>query len=222
MELIAAALRRLPPDATAVEAACALSAPILSRYVAMGRLDDARRNGQNRLTASTVIFSRRRREVWMIGDCQCRFGGTTYTNGKRVDAILTTVRCDAIRHLLAHGHTVDDLRRCDLGRAFILDALRDQCSFQNAPSDNPYAYAVVDGFPIDPRRIRVLPLGCARRLVLASDGYPELLDTLAATEERLARLLHDDPLCYRLNPATKGWMEGNDSFDDRTYLSLEV
>lgn len=217
MEITLEAIRRLPPQATKDEALSLLTAA-LRREMPPGALERAER----RLTCSAVVYSAARREVWMVGDCQCRFGGRTYTHTKAVDAVLTRIRCDVIAYLLAHGHTEDELRRRDLGRAAILDALREQTNFQNDTNAfNPYRYPVLDGTPVDPAAVPVLPLGAARRLVLASDGYPDLLDTLAATEDRLAALLRDDPLCYRLNPATKGLAEGNLSFDDRTYLSIE-
>jgi len=58
--------------------------------------------------------------------------------------------------------------------------------------------------------------------VLASDGYPDLKETLAASEERLQEILDDDPLLFRKYKATKGMHEGNVSFDDRAYVKLKV
>ena len=59
-------------------------------------------------------------------------------------------------------------------------------------------------------------------MVLASDGYPCLCDTLAESERLLSDLLHSDPLCIGTHCATKGWMEGSFSFDDRSYISFTV
>lgn len=47
-------------------------------------------------------------------------------------------------------------------------------------------------------------------------------DTWRETEDELQRLLREDPLCIHENAATKCLMEGQVSFDDRTYLALEV
>ena len=58
--------------------------------------------------------------------------------------------------------------------------------------------------------------------MLASDGYPDLKETLAASEERLQEILDDDPLLFRKYKATKGMHEGNVSFDDRAYVKLKV
>ena len=55
----------------------------------------------------------------------------------------------------------------------------------------------------------------------AADGYPQLFPTLAATEAHLQECLHEDPLMLTIHPATKGWMLGSDSFDDRSFLKIK-
>lgn len=55
-------------------------------------------------------------------------------------------------------------------------------------------------------------------IVLASDGYPFLKPTLAASEAALAEQIANDPHNIRSFIATKGIVEGNKSFDDRTYI----
>jgi len=44
---------------------------------------------------------------------------------------------------------------------------------------------------------------------------------LAATEAHLQECLHEDPLMLTIHPATKGWMLGSDSFDDRSFLKIK-
>ena len=223
METVCECIHHLVADISAKEAAALLTEHIHRLYVDNNLLDDAVQHAENRFTCSTVIFSKKRREVWFIGDCQCRFGGKTYTNEKRVDSILADIRCDAIDYLLKHGHRAEDLRQKDLGRAFILGALKDQCHFQNTKDDNPYRYAVIDGFPIDKRLIKVITVpGNVHEIVLASDGYPVLCDTLEESERELQRLLKNDPLCHRKNRCTKGLMANANSYDDRTFLRIEI
>ena len=94
MEITLEAIRRLPPQATKDEALSLLTAA-LRREMPPGALERAER----RLTCSAVVYSAARREVWMVGDCQCRFGGRTYTHPKAVDAVLTRIRCDVIAYL---------------------------------------------------------------------------------------------------------------------------
>lgn len=219
MQLVCEALQTLSPKADKVE-----MLQHLTRVLAAHNIPEAQGDAAYRLTCSAVIYCKARRTVWMVGDCQCRFGGTTYTNNKLVDTILTEVRCGVLHHLLAHGGSADELRRRDLGRQFIADALRDQTNFQNDPNPgNPYRYAVLDGTPVDEMLVReiAVPHDVAQ-LILASDGYPQVGDTLAESEEALHDLLACDPLCIDANAATKGWREGNVSFDDRCYLRFEL
>ena len=57
-------------------------------------------------------------------------------------------------------------------------------------------------------------------VILASDGYPFLGDSLQESEEALKKQLEDDPLCINSFKATKGLMRGNKSFDDRCYVKF--
>ena len=59
-------------------------------------------------------------------------------------------------------------------------------------------------------------------IVLASDGYPFLKNTLEKSEKALSEQLHNDPLCIRYFKATKGLMNGNKSFDDRAYIRFKT
>lgn len=213
-----AAIKTLPTTADVAEAVQAITTALRMQWHTGAEFDAALRP-----TCSAVIFSRTRREVWMIGDCQCRFLGATYTNPKLVDSILARTRSEVLHYLLVHGHSVESLRHYDIGRAIIYDALREQTNFQNDPNlCNPYRYAVLDGSEVDLRLVRVLPLGSASQLILASDGYPILSDTLTESEAALSRLLRQDPLCIDDFAATKGLMDGNCSFDDRTFLRLSI
>ena len=219
MRLVKDAIGSLPPDAGKEEMLASLT-----QVLAGHNPPEAATQAAYRLTCSAAIFSRRRRVAWMVGDCQCRWEGKTHTHPKAVDTLLTEARCDAIHYLLQHGHTVEDIRRNDLGRAFILDVLRMQTHFQNDRTPgNPFAYPVLDGTCIDPHKVPELTVQpSADCIILASDGYPTVCDTLRESESELARLLKEDPLCIGENAGTKGWTEGNLSFDDRCYLKLDI
>lgn len=215
MRLVCAAIKTLPPALSKEEVL-----EVLTRVLAS---DSTYAAAQYRPTCSAVIYSRYRNEVWFIGDCQSRWRGTTHHFEKLVDHILVEIRCCAIRYYLAHGYSENDIRKNDKGRAFIFDALCDQLHFQNDPDPtNPYSYPVLDGNPIASDKVPCLSVGGADELILASDGYPQLFDTLEATEKYLAEVLLKDPLCIRENPASKCLVEGNSSFDDRTYLRLKL
>ena len=104
---------------------------------------------------------------------------------------------------------------------------------KNACSSNRKVFAValhnggvgdVDGFAVDEAHIRVITLDFQPwHIVLASDGYPFLCPTLAESEARLAEQREKDPL--NIGPAfmaTKAFIPGNNSFDDRAFISFTV
>lgn len=167
-----------------------------------------------RSTASAIVYSRYRNEIWMIGDCQCIVDGQLYTNEKPEERHIAHERARFIREAINRQlYTPDELARHDYGRDHIHDRLVEATRGQNRD------FAVIDGFSIPLRHIRIIPGG--REMVLASDGYPYLYGTLDESERRLARLMADDPLCIDLYQATKGRMYGYNSFDDRSYIRFE-
>lgn len=163
-----------------------------------------------RLTASAVVYSRRRKEIWMTGDCQCLIDGKLCTNGKPSEEILANKRSEYINKALNNGHKPIEFQIIDKGREYILPALKSSCNEQNI------AYAVIDGFEIPMDKVKILRAG--REIILATDGYPLLASTLEESEKRLREQLRNDPLCIDSFKATKGLMKGNVSFDDRAYI----
>lgn len=215
MRLVCEAIKHLPAESSKEETLLTLTQVLAQdqTYAAVNY----------RPTCSAVIYSNYRKEVWFIGDCQGRWLGQTYKFEKLVDKVLIDMRCRAIRYYLDHGYTEADIKQNDKGRAFIFDALCDQLHFQNDPNrKNPYAYPVIDGQPIDPSQVRSYSVAETSELILTSDGYPEIFDTLEETEAYLADVLTKDPLCIKENPASKCLVDGNRSFDDRTFLKIEI
>ena len=219
MQLVREALHTLPATANKRQ-----MLQYLTQTIAQHNVPETSTQAAYRLTCSAVIYSKAHRVVWMVGDCQCRFNGRTYTHGKLVDEVLINARVEAARYLLQHGHSAQSLQQKDLARAMIFDVLREQTNFQNDPNPyNPYRYPVIDGTPIDDALVPEWEVPAeVHELVLASDGYPTLTDTLNETEENLQRLLKEDPLCIGENAATKCLMTGNYSFDDRCYLRIAL
>lgn len=215
MRLTCEAIGLLPPEASKSEALA-----LLTRALAQ---NTTYRQAHYRPTCSAVIYSRHRQEIWFVGDCQARWNAQTHQYEKDIDRLLTGIRCDVVHYYLANGYTEEDIRQEDKGRAFIFDALCEQLHFQNDPNPyNPFRYPVIDGQPIDPEEVPVLSVTGIKELILASDGYPQLRDTLQETEDALQQLLLQDPLCINEHPASKCLVEGNRSFDDRTYLRIAL
>lgn len=84
---------------------------------------------------------------------------------------------------------LEELRLHDTGREFILPLLERQMTFQNNPSAGPYWFPVINGFDVPSEGIRILSLPEGiETVVLASDGYPYLKDTLLVSEQALQTL----------------------------------
>ena len=168
-----------------------------------------------RLSASAVIFSIARGEIWTVGDCQFLLNGKRYGFEKKSDAVLSEARALAIHMYLCAGKTEDELKANDLGRAAILDMLKMQHYLENARDE--YGFSVFNATGATPS-VTVTPVPLGSVVVLASDGYPELLPTLEKSENRLARILKEDPICYQRNKSTKGVSGKQNSYDDRSYI----
>lgn len=154
----------------------------------------------------------------MIGDCQCLVDGQLHDNPKPSEAIIAGRRAEIALHMLQSGEaTVASLRHDDKARKAIIPELIEAMHGQNI------TYAVADGFPIPMDKVRIVSLNPDRHdIIMASDGYPFLETTLAASEKRLASQLSTDPLNISHFKATKAYIDGNNSFDDRAYVSFRI
>ena len=180
-------------------------------------LDRLLSHPEERLTASAIIYSRLRREIWMIGDCQCLIGGELCENPKPYEQALAEQRAVKVQELLAQGKTADEILNNDEARASVIPRMLQEMQNQNR------TYSVIDGFNIPEHHVPVIALDFRSwEIVLASDGYPFLCPTLDESEARLARQKATDPLNIGDFKATKGFTPGNDSFDDRTYVRFIV
>lgn len=217
--LLTQAITQLPERISAIEAFSQLTARLHQPDVAPA----------NRPIASAVIYSDTRREVWLVGDCQFAWmvpGQALHveTNRKFIDEYLAGWRRDIILSYLCRGLlTTEEIMANDPGRHIIQPHITQQVRYQNTLQSSPFAYGMLDGEPLPPQYIRVIPIPKeADELILASDGYPVLCPTLHESEQRLAQLLNEDPLCIGPLLGTKGLKPGYRSYDDRTYLRLKI
>lgn len=178
---------------------------------------------EERLTASAILYSRTKNEVWMVGDCQAIIDGKLYENGKPYEQEIAKKRVELIEQGLSPAEARKQIE------PLLIEAM---LSGQNQN------YTVIDGFPIYREGVKVValktkpasssietyfqehskPVSSLNEVVLASDGYPFLKPTLAASEAALAEQIANDPQNIHSFIATKGIVEGNKSFDDRTYI----
>lgn len=172
-------------------------------------------------SASAIIFSKYNKQIWSIGDCQAYINHMLIRETKIIDKVLSEARAIALNALVAKGLCYEDFLVEDKGRELILPFLKLQHEFENKNVKYGYSVFNISGHP---ERIipKVYQVQCGDMVVLASDGYPSLADTLAESERELFELLSRDPLLYTEYVSTKGLKKGNVSFDDRTYIRFIV
>lgn len=234
MMLISEYIREeLKTDASVDEFCQGVTAYIYNKvYEKLGVEERLKEHPEERLTASAILYSRTRNEVWMVGDCQAIIAGKLYENGKPYEEKIARKRVE----LIAQGLSPAEARKQI--EPLLIEAM---LSGQNQ------TYTVIDGFPIYREGVKVVSVSdsssvqdsvpasdsvpcsdsasasgtisvSSSEIVLASDGYPFLEPTLAASEAALAEQIANDPQNIRSFIATKGIVEGNKSFDDRTYI----
>lgn len=196
-------------------------------YEKLGVEERLKEHPEERLTASAILYSRTRNEVWMVGDCQAIIDGKLYENGKPYEQEIARKRVELIEQGLSPAEARKQIE------PLLIEAM---LSGQNQ------TYTVIDGFPIYREGVKVValkmkpvsssietyfqeqtkPVSSPNEVVLASDGYPFLKPTLSASEAALAEQISNDPQNIHSFIATKGIVEGNKSFDDRTYIRFSV
>lgn len=176
------------------------------------------------ISASAAIYSVSRKEIWSIGDCQILVDKKPVNTRKEVDGVLASARALAINALLQSGMTEEDLIEQDRAREMILPFLKLQRHLENKSC--PYGYSALNNSFADYGKLAssalVMDVAGNREIVLASDGYLVLRETLAESEKVLIGILERDPLCYKEVISTKGILKPNKSFDDRTYIRFVV
>lgn len=234
MMLISEYIREeLKADASEDEFCQGVTAYIYNKvYEKLGVEERLKEHPEERLTASAILYSRTRNEVWMVGDCQAIIAGKLYENGKPYEEKIARKRVELIEQGLSPAEARKQIE------PLLIKAM---LSGQNQ------TYTVIDGFPIYREGVKVVSVSdscsvqdsvpasdsvpcsdsasasdtipsSSSEIVLASDGYPFLKPTLAASEAALAEQIVNDPQNIHSFIATKGIVEGNKSFDDRTYI----
>lgn len=222
MEKIKEAFNKIDGKADVYQAVDIITNHLEKWYQELGIYQHLKHNYVERPSACAVIYSCQRKEIWQIGDCMTMVDDECFYNNKILDEIIMNTRSLYIQMQIEQGKTIAELLENDSGREFVLPMLKSQGVLQNNFNGSEYAWEVFDGFPLLKERIKVIDVSNAQSIILASDGYPKLFKTLQESESYLQYVLQTDPLCYTINKGTKALKKGNNSFDDRTYLKLEL
>lgn len=219
-KIIEKEFKSIPRNINATNLTRLLTNAVKDYYVKNNLYEYMHSHPVDRFSATLVIYSDYHNEVWMIGDCQCLIGKTTYTNYKILDDIIANTRAFFLEAEIVQGKTINELMQKDIAREYILPLLIKQSFFQNAKIDSIYNYSVIDGFEVNLKDIKIIRVA-DKSIVLASDGYPKLFDTLEESERYLKNVIKNDPLCIKIYKSTKGLTKNSNSFDDRSYIKIE-
>ena len=149
-QLVEEAVRSLPPLSAGPDAVAAITRRIARFYEENGLWDRVRQHPEQRLTASAVVYSRHRKEVWLVGDCQCLIGGRSFTNGKRIDTLLAEMRSVYLEARLLQGIPQEALLEHDSGRDAIRPFLVEQSVFLLRPLPTPMRCSTGFRYPRPP------------------------------------------------------------------------
>lgn len=178
-------------------------------------------NPSERINVTFIAVNLFRREIWLVGDCQAIIDKQLLTNNTKIDHVLSETRALFLESEILLGKSIEELLVKDVGREFILPLLERQSLFQNQVGLDGYWYSTLDGFHVPDEAIIIKKITeDTKSIILASDGYPVLLDSLEASENALREILNNDPLLFREVKSTKGMITGQISFDDRAYVKV--
>lgn len=219
-ELVVDAISNFSESIDIDSAIIQINSVIAKYYKNNGLYNHMESNKTDRFTACAAIYSDYRKEVWLIGDCQCMVNGIIHKNDKYIDEVLANTRALYLQLAIINGASVEGLLFKDIGRDYIMPLLIEQSTFQNYPDEmNPYTYSVFDGFPIVYKHVKRLEVKNSI-VVLATDGYPKVCNDLQSSEFYLRDILQNDPLCMALYKSTKGMVKENLSYDDRAFIRI--
>jgi len=220
--IINEAFSALPSNSTAFASVAFISERVKTTFLTLGIHQAIAAGETESPSAVFCALNLKRREIWLVGDCHYRLDNDTYSPGKKIDIILSEARALYLETELRNGKKMDELLQHDTGREFILPMLKRQHSFLNN-SKSGYGYPAISNSPVpeDMVHVRKIP-ETAKKLILATDGYPLLNASFKDSERYLENLLERDPLLFREHKSTKGLMAGNVSFDDRAWVEIEL
>ena len=181
-------------------------------------------NHKARCQSCLALYSLNRKEVWLFGDCQIKIDGKQFIKESGLEdaeMIYSKARALYLECELEEGKTIEQLLEKDTGRDFIMPLIKKYSQFSN-DGKSPLGYCVIDGFDIPLNLVEVIDAKEGKEIILASDGYPVVSNTLEESEKILKEQLELDPLCFRENPRPKALNKGYNSFDDRCYIRFQI
>ena len=111
-------------------------------YEKLGVEERLKEHPEERLTASAILYSRTRNEVWMVGDCQAIIDGKLYENGKPYEEKIARKRVELIEQGLSPAEA-----RKQIEPLLIEAMLSDEKAPERVLPHRPRAAAAQSGHP---------------------------------------------------------------------------
>ena len=169
---------------------------------------------------AAAVMNLQRNEIVCVGDIWVGIDGVFQTQHGNLEDAAAHTRAVYMRTLIEqHGTCAIESLVDDPGRQIILPLLQQAAVWRNNPSSN-LGFGTIDGTETPSPLIEVIKVPSGSEVVLATDGYFDPRETLAASEEVLRQSLAYDPLRIGVHAATKPVACDAESYDDRTYVRL--
>lgn len=211
-------IKNIPADADAKTAVTYLSEQFQRALEKEVKAEGIVFDKPDSLPATTLlVYSRARKEIWRIGDSPFSVDGVESQKALPQIDLWVKTRQMTLRAYALNGVTETEMIENDPFTAALRILVPAPQAYINS-NDPDWAFSMITGQKVPEKLIEVTPVANAQEIVLASDGYPKLFNTLAQTERHLQETLDADPLMLRIHPQVKGRKPGAKSFDDRAYV----
>lgn len=168
-----------------------------------------------------ACYSKERQQIFRLKDIKIAVNGAEVAGEIAVVEALVEARRALLHGCLAAGKSVAELQEDDPSRVIYSAFSTHNFALLNN-ADSAYGFGAIDGSPVPDIFIETVDLPERAEVILASDGYPVLKDSLAESEAVLADILARDPLLIGDYPQPRAMLQNGVSFDDRSWLRFSI
>ncbi len=168
-----------------------------------------------------AIYSKQNKQLFRLKDIQVKLNSKELDSTIRAMDAMIPFRQAVFHSRIEAGATTEELYKDDP----FMPSMKALCYHQKSLENNnksAWGFGVMNGEDIPERFIEIIDVPTGSDVIITSDGYPIVKDTLEASEAALRKLLVEDPLLIGTHPQPKGIKPGLDSFDDRSWLKIKT
>lgn len=173
---------------------------------------------KNTPSAALGVYSKINKSITIVGDITVKINETIHYNRSKFDEAMALSR--SIAYELFQKPEIPDEIKSDKGRDYILPILKNQHNFRNMKENSNWSYGNIDGYEVPSNFINTFLVESNQVVILSTDGYPKLYDSLKESEKNLKSIIAKDPMLVNIVKSTKGVYKNQISFDDRAYIKF--